>query len=197
MKRLYLVRHGQTEFNVAKIVQGRCNSPLTENGERQASCAARWLLEHGVKPDKVVSSPLGRAMQTAKIIAQTLGFDGDVIPEQGIIERSYGSFEKGPFDALSCDVWDPGEKLVPFGGEGNRELSLRMVDSLTARIEEPDVQTLMAVSHGSASRQFIVSTLPDGAERPQRLPNCAIMVFDYDEDAHRFSFVQMIDPADC
>ena len=42
LKRLYLVRHGQTEFNLAKLVQGRCDSPLTELGRTQALAAGSW-----------------------------------------------------------------------------------------------------------------------------------------------------------
>ena len=57
MKKLYLLRHGQTEFNVKKLVQGRCDSPLTDLGRKQAGMAAAWLKAHGVVPDKVVSSP--------------------------------------------------------------------------------------------------------------------------------------------
>ena len=57
MKRLYLLRHGQTEFNVKKLVQGRCDSPLTDLGRKQAGMAAAWLKAHDVVPDKVVSSP--------------------------------------------------------------------------------------------------------------------------------------------
>ncbi len=57
MKRLYLLRHGQTEFNVKKLVQGRCDSPLTDLGRKQAGMAAAWLTAHGVVPDKEVSSP--------------------------------------------------------------------------------------------------------------------------------------------
>lgn len=63
MKRLYLLRHGQTEFNVKKLVQGRCDSPLTDLGRQQARAAAAWLKAHSVVPDKVVSSPLGRALR--------------------------------------------------------------------------------------------------------------------------------------
>ena len=43
MKKLYLLRHGQTEFNVKKLVQGRCDSPLTDLGHKQAGMAAAWL----------------------------------------------------------------------------------------------------------------------------------------------------------
>ncbi|MDY2777604.1 MAG: phosphoglycerate mutase family protein, partial [Collinsella sp.] len=76
MKRLYLLRHGQTEFNVKKLVQGRCDSPLTDLGRQQAQAAAEWIKAHGVVPDKVVSSPLGRAMDTASLVAcEILGPD--------------------------------------------------------------------------------------------------------------------------
>ena len=183
MKRLYLLRHGQTEFNVKKLVQGRCDSPLTDLGRQQARAAAAWLKAHGVVPDKVVSSPLGRAMDTASLVAaELLGPDAAVEPCEGIIERCYGTFEEGPHDALPTDVWDPGEDLVPFGGEGSQALQARMVSTLTNLMGIDGVKTLLAVSHGSASRQFIKATAPEGFELPAKLPNCAIMIFDFQEE---------------
>mgnify|MGYP004537453099 FL=1 len=204
MKRLYLLRHGQTEFNVKKLVQGRCDSPLTDVGRQQAAMAAAWLKAHGVVPDKVISSPLARAMDTASLVAtELLGQDAAVEPCEGIIERSYGTFEEGPHDALPTDVWDPGEDLVPFGGEGSQALQTRMVDTLTTLISEPGIKTLLAVSHGSASRQFIKATAPADFKLPTKLPNCAIMIFDFDEEKPhaegeslqcKFTLQQIVDP---
>lgn len=204
MKKLYLLRHGQTEFNVKKLVQGRCDSPLTNLGRQQARAAAAWLKANGVVPDKVVSSPLGRAMDTAQLVAtELLGPDAAVEPCEGIIERSYGSFEEGPHDALPTDVWDPGEDLVPFGGEGSRALQARMVGTLTNLMSAKDTETLLAVSHGSASRQFIKAAAPEGFELPAKLPNCAIMIFDFDEEdlqgesdrpQCKFTLQQIVDP---
>lgn len=204
MKRLYLLRHGQTEFNVKKLVQGRCDSPLTDLGRKQAGMAAAWLKAHDVVPDKVVSSPLGRAMDTAQLVAtELLGPDAAVEPCEGIIERSYGTFEEGPHDALPTDVWDPGEDLVPFGGEGSRALQERMVGALTNLMGSEGIETLLAVSHGSASRQFIRAAAPEGFELPTKLPNCAIMIFDFDEEdlqgesdrpQCKFTLQQIVDP---
>lgn len=204
MKRLYLLRHGQTEFNVKKLVQGRCDSPLTDLGRQQARAAAAWLKAHGVVPNKVVSSPLGRAMDTASLVAtELLGADADVEPCEGIIERCYGTFEEGPHDALPTDVWDPGEDLVPFGGEGSKTLQERMVAALTNFISAEGIETLLAVSHGSASRQFIKAAAPEGFELPAKLPNCAIMIFDFDEEdlqgegdrpQCKFTLQQIVDP---
>ena len=202
MKRLYLLRHGQTEFNVKKLVQGRCDSPLTDVGRQQAAMAAAWLKAHGVVPDKVISSPLGRAMDTTSLVAtELLGQDAAVEPCEGIIERSYGTFEEGPHDALPTDVWDPGEDLVPYGGEGSQALQARMVNTLTTLISEPGIKTLLAVSHGSASRQFIKATAPADFKLPTKLPNCAIMIFDFDDlqeegetPQSKFTLQQIIDP---
>ncbi len=195
MKQLYLMRHGQTEYNVAKLVQGQCDSPLTEVGERQAATAGGWLREHDVHPDELISSPLGRAMATAHIVADSIGFKGEVESELGIIERAYGSFEAGPHSALPTDVWNPGEELVPYGGEGNIALEARMLKALTAHLEKSEVQTLLAVSHGSACRQFIRAAAPDFDKLPRRLPNCAIMLFDFDPARAKFTFNGIIDPA--
>lgn len=204
MKKLYLLRHGQTEFNVKKLVQGRCDSPLTDLGRKQAGMAAAWLKSHDVVPDKVVSSPLGRAMDTAQLVAtELLGPDTAVEPCEGIIERCYGTFEEGPHDALPTDVWDPGEDLVPFGGEGSHALQERMVDTLTNIMGADGVETLLAVSHGSASRQFIKAAAPEGFELPAKLPNCAIMIFNFDEEdlqgksdrpQCKFTLQQIVDP---
>ena len=202
MKKLYLLRHGQTEFNVKKLVQGRCDSPLTDLGRQQARVAAAWLKAHNVVPDKVVSSPLGRAMDTASLVAsELLGPDAAVDPCEGIIERCYGTFEEGPHDALPTDVWDPGEDLVPFGGEGSRALQERMVDTLTNIMGAEGIETLLAVSHGSASSQFIKAAAPEGFEFPAKLPNCAIMIFDFDDTREeddtpqcKFTLQQIVDP---
>lgn len=202
MKRLYLLRHGQTEFNVKKLVQGRCDSPLTDLGRQQAQAAAGWLKSHGVVPDKVVSSPLGRAMDTANLVATGLLGPGTAVePCEGIIERCYGTFEEGPHDALPTDVWGPGEDLVPFGGEGSRALQERMVATLTNLMSAEDTKTLLAVSHGSASRQFIKVTTPEGFELPAKLPNCAIMIFGFEDSQEecdasqgKFTLQQIIDP---
>ncbi len=143
-------------------------------------------------------------MDTASLVAcELLGPDAAVEPCEGIIERCYGTFEEGPHDALPTDVWDPGEDLVPFGGEGSQALQERMVDALTNIMGSEGIETLLAVSHGSASRQFIKAAAPEGFELPTKLPNCAIMIFNFDEEdlqgksdrpQCKFTLQQIVDP---
>ena len=78
-----------------------------------------------------------------------------------------------------------------------------MVATLTNLISAENVGTLLAVSHGSASRQFIKAAAPEGFELPAKLPNCAIMIFDFDEAESqaegeptqcKFTLQQIVDP---
>lgn len=110
-------------------------------------------------------------MDTAQLVAtELLGPDAAAEPCEGIIERCYGTFEEGPHDALPTDVWDPGEDLVPFGGEGSKALQERMVATLTNLMGAKGIETLLAVSHGSASRQFIKAVAPGASSSQQNSP---------------------------
>lgn len=200
LKRLYLVRHGQTEFNLAKLVQGRCDSPLTELGRTQALAAGSWLADHDISPDAVGTSPLGRAFATTGLLMSVLTerglMDQAVVPQVvlGLMERDYGSYERGPQADVPANVWDPGDALVACGGEGNSALRARVLAALRALLAPADVTCALAVSHGSASKQFLAAVLPDERDVPQALPNCAIMACDHDEASGEFFVRDIIDP---
>jgi broad specificity phosphatase PhoE len=89
MKHIYLVRHGQDEDNANGILNGRRDLPLTDKGLKQAHEAAQKIKELGIQFDKIYSSPLQRAYQTARIIAETLGFE-ELEILQDLIEREFG-----------------------------------------------------------------------------------------------------------
>jgi len=74
---IYLIRHGETEFNTQGRYQGELDSPLTEAGVQQVQQNAQMLKSLIGNPNewKIVSSPLGRAMQSTEIICETIGFD--------------------------------------------------------------------------------------------------------------------------
>lgn len=200
MKRLYLVRHGQTEYNLAKLVQGRCDSPLTELGRTQALAAGAWLADHEVRPDAVGTSPLGRAFATTGLLMSALAERGlvgqAVMPQvmQGLIERDYGTYERGPQADVPANVWDPGDALVACGGEGNAALRARVLAALRDLLAPEDVSCALAVSHGSVSKQFLAAVLPDERDVPKALPNCAIMVCDYAPATGEFFVKDIVDP---
>ena len=87
MTSIYLIRHGETDWNLQGRIQGREDIPLNAHGLRQAEDAARLLMGCGCRA--VYSSPLKRALVTAGAIARFLGI-GDVIVLPEFIERDFG-----------------------------------------------------------------------------------------------------------
>ncbi len=197
MSRLYLLRHGQTQYNLQGRVQGHCDSPLTELGASQAHAAGAWLAAQGVSFERIFSSPLGRALATAEVAREELAAAGlpapAVEPVDGLIERSYGPFEGGPASDVPAELWDPGETLVPYGGEGSAALRERIVATLTELMVSSRAQTVLAVSHGSATLQF-KRAWEHAARCPQdvHLGNCCVLVFDFDPAARTFVCEQIV-----
>ena len=197
MPRLYILRHGQTEFNLQRRVQGHCDSPLTELGVEQAHAAGAWLADQGVRFERIFSSPLGRALATAEIVREELAAAGlpapEVEPVDGLIERSYGPFESGPAADVPAELWDPGEALVPYGGEGSAALRERIVGAITGLMHSSRAQTVLAVSHGSATLQF-KRAWEHAARCPQdvHLGNCCVLVYEFDPAARTFVCEQIV-----
>ena len=197
MSRLYLLRHGQTQYNLQGRVQGHCDSPLTELGASQAHAAGAWLAAQGVSFERIFSSPLGRALATAEVAREELAAAGlpapAVEPVDGLIERSYGPFEGGPASDVPAELWDPGVTLVPYGGEGSAALRVRIVATLTELMVSSRAQTVLAVSHGSATLQF-KRAWEHAARCPQdvHLGNCCVLVFDFDPAARTFVCEQIV-----
>jgi broad specificity phosphatase PhoE len=89
---VYLVRHGQTEFNAAGRYQGRLDSPLTALGRTQAARVGALLATLVAPGARLVSSPLGRAMATAAIIAERAGLR-EALTDDRLAEISLGSWD--------------------------------------------------------------------------------------------------------
>lgn len=100
---IYLIRHGQTAGNKAHKLQGRAEIPLNETGREQARTAARWFKERQIRFDLVYSSPLGRAIETAGIIAA----DANIRIDQRLIEMEYGPYE-------GMDLKEPRPEVLRF-----------------------------------------------------------------------------------
>jgi broad specificity phosphatase PhoE len=155
---IYLIRHGQTEFNREDRVQGRVDSPLTALGREQArAMGARLAALVRDEPGewRLETSPLGRARQTAAILAEIAGLPEPRIDER-LIEVGYGVFE-----GLTRDEVDAGwPEYVGmngiFGrapdGESFEALSARVGDWLAEAQARPAHQRSVAVTHAGVSR---------------------------------------------
>ncbi len=159
MALLYIVRHGQTEYNAQHIVQGRCDSPLTDLGVKQVNETAEQLKD--IDFSACYYSPLGRTTTTADILLQHHNIER--IPHEGLMEIYLGTLEgKSFFSKEHADdftaFWKYPDK---FTGEKNQAESY---DALEERIyncyreiiaKHEEDEPLLIVSHGAAIRSFI------------------------------------------
>lgn len=148
---LHLVRHGQSEWNVVRRLQGQvADVPLTALGLEQARAAARTLA--GAEIAAVHSSDLLRARQTADVIASAL--DLPVELDAGLREQSYGTLEGRPTDdvlaAAPYDFTDPDGRAP--GGESIRDVHERVGGRLAAYVRRYAGRACVLVSHGDAIR---------------------------------------------
>jgi len=178
---MYLIRHGQTEWNRAGRMQGVLDSPLTEMGVTQAEAIGQKLKTLVTDPAVLsfIVSPLGRTRQTAAIIAEILGFPEErVVFDDRVREMSWGEFDG--FTRAEIEADHPGllgrreefkwEFQFP-GGESYAAASYRLADWLKAR--EDNLEDLIVVAHGAAGkvlRGLYEKLSPDeilGLEEPQ------------------------------
>ncbi|PRA03143.1 histidine phosphatase family protein [Arthrobacter sp. MYb211] len=142
---LALVRHGQTDWNLAGRLQGRTDIELNETGREQARAAGRALMGDGW--DLVLASPLSRAQETAALIAAELGVDTGA-PVAQAVERGFGPLE----GRVMIEVTER-EAAALAGQAESRELVLqRMLLALTELVQANPGRRMLVVSHGAAMR---------------------------------------------
>lgn len=155
---IILVRHGQTEINAARQLQGRIDRPLSELGTRQAAALAAALADCGAV--RVWSSPLRRAADTAAPIAAALGLTVEIEPR--LVELDYGDWDGRPLAEVSAAEWAQWRAdtdFAPPGGESLRAVRGRvdawLRDMLAAAADGP----VVAVSHMSPIKAAICAAL--------------------------------------
>jgi broad specificity phosphatase PhoE len=145
---LYVVRHGQSTWNAAGLLQGQTPDPeLTPLGHEQAREAAVALA--GTSIDAICSSDLRRAVQTATPIADRHGMEIHLMP--GLRERAYGLLEGHPSaDAIELagdiDWLDP--DVRPGGGESLRDVHTRVGDTVSQCVDAHSDGAVVLISHG-------------------------------------------------
>ncbi len=149
--KIYLTRHGQTDLNKEKIMQGRVDEPLNENGMDQARRAKEQL--EGVSFDAVYASPLLRARQTASILSG-LPME-DIIVDPRIIEVDFGKYERKSYYKLGIPMtlyWMYPEIFpCPKTVEDTKSMVVRSRDFLD-ELKKKDYENVLVVCHGGIIR---------------------------------------------
>lgn len=171
-----LFRHGQTDWNINFLLQGITDIPMNATGIEQVRSASRAINRENW--DVLLTSPLGRARQTAEIIAEQVGFE-EIVPSDLLIERSFGEAE-----GLAYDEW----KLrfssldnIP-GGESRTELAARSQLLLDTILSSHRGQRILAVSHGALIRALLAISSKNELPRDgEKLGNASLNVISHRE----------------
>lgn len=183
---LYLIRHGETDANVAGVWQGSTDSSLNARGQAQAQALAQRIARERLPIRVIYSSPLQRAHQTARAIAQALG-DVPIVLDPGLAEYHLGDWEGLSYQELRDEkhFWqrmaqDP--DFTPPGGESPRQFAERLVASFQGIVQAHPDETVAVVGHGGALATALAMLLDhDGAAwRQYQMANAALskLIFD-------------------
>jgi probable phosphoglycerate mutase len=149
--RFIVVRHGETEWNVAARIQGQQDSKLTAEGVAQAESLAQRLA--GETFDRIVASDLGRAHDTAKAIARACGHE--ITLDDRFRERHFGAGEGLGYDEVDrrfpgafSRVRETDPDFVIPGGESRRQFHARVVAGFEALAQAHAGETVVVVTHG-------------------------------------------------
>ena len=189
-KTLYLMRHGQTLFNLRRKIQGACDSPLTSEGINQAKLAREYFKKNSIEFDHAYSSTQERASDTLEIVT-----DLDYVRLKGLKEWNFGTFE-GESEDLNPKANKKGgtygDFFVQYNGEEDVEVQERMNKTLSEIMNKDDHQTVLAVSHGGACFMFLRKWEDITNRKDIRFSNCCILKFEFEDD--KFKFIEIIDP---
>lgn len=154
LRRIVLLRHGQTEFNLDGRMQGHLDTKLTEHGQAQAATAAPALAELGL--DRIVSSDLSRAHETALAVAASVGLP--VTTDLRLRETNLGDWQGSTTREIEDDspgaigTWRADPRWSPPGGESRVDVvarSMPLVDELDAEFAaDPEGRAVLFVAHG-------------------------------------------------
>lgn len=181
---LLVIRHGETVWNAQQRYQGHGDSPLTEKGRNQAEALARRMRR--IHFDTLISSDLGRAIETARIIAHHTGHDFSI--DSRLRERNFGVLEgltaeeiNGRFPQVYDKLHANDPDYVIPEGESLRQHYGRNIQFIEACTAENAGKTIALVSHGGVLDNFLrhVASLPLDHPRCFAAANTSLNIFSH------------------
>ncbi len=152
--KIYVMRHGETDYNRQHRFQGQIDIPLNDMGRQEAREANKRIKDLGLAFDRIYCSPLSRAIETVEIAA---GVDrSQIIIEPRVEEINFDELDRTPFsyDATDCGcLFSDPEHFVPArNGESFHDVEKRFGDFLLELQQKKPGRRILVGSHGGAMR---------------------------------------------
>ena len=180
MRRLYVARHGETDWNAVRRLQGAADIPLNDTGREQARAIARELAKVGIV--SVTTSDLGRARETGELVAAAFGLPAPATDPE-LRERGFGVFEglnREELEARFPEQWRAWQSnaTTPPGGEPVELVIARMKRALERSFTHAG--PTLVISHGAAMRLVLTEL---GGQPVEPIANGGIYRVDAEGDA--------------
>ncbi|MBQ9482143.1 MAG: histidine phosphatase family protein [Clostridia bacterium] len=185
--KLIFLRHGESEANGKKFFAGHTDVGLSPRGKKQAELAAKYIKEN-FDVDKIYSSDLSRAYETALPLALSLGLE--ICKDARLREIYGGKWEGKTFDELeklypeTYRIWlDDIGHARPDGGESAGELSERIYSAVKDIAEKNEGKTVVIATHATPIRAVFCLAAGEGTDGMKDVPwvaNASVSVFDYE-----------------
>lgn len=178
MKKIYFVRHGQTDYNLKEIIQGAVDIELNETGIKQAYDAKEKL--KNIHFDKIYSSPLKRAKKTADIISEKR--DVKVEVEDRLREICFGINEGNKYGTYDYKgFWNYNNPHLYPEAENVRDFLKRVSDFLDT-LKNIDAENILLVAHGGVSKAVTAyfKGIPEDGQIDElaKIENCQMLQFE-------------------
>ena len=174
---LYVIRHGQTDWNNKKITMGKKDILLNKEGIRQANVIREIVDNYNI--DLIISSPLIRAKQTAEIVNKNKMVD--IIFDDRISERGMGELEGETYTSDNNDIWDINININNFGIECMCDFKERVYEFIDEAIKQYQDKDILLVTHGGVSALincYFNDNLYEGSISNKFLSNCSIASYE-------------------
>ena len=208
-RKFYFMRHGETDWNREKRFQGQADIPLNEAGRQQAREAGARFAAKGLTFDRVYSSPLSRASETAALAAGIS--EADVILDPDLLEMDYGPYDGMTFQEMPPDMLpflkDPENVPAPAGMEPIPSLLARMQAFVGRQLAEAaagndgvddEKEThILVVTHGVAIRALLAILSGESSHLVWGMPIQNCVLYEASLIGGSFTFPQMVEETNC
>ncbi len=191
MLKLYLIRHGETDWNAEGRIQGHSDIELNERGLEQARCLAARMPEEG-SFDAIYASPLRRAYRTAELVGHALKMP--IVADARLLERSLGQLEgltlaeiKEKFPDVHR-AWHEGGVRPHIPGEESRESFVQRTRDFIRDVRaQYATGRVLAITHGGTVNMLLMAGLEIDSERPLpfHIDNASINIVQWGERGAR------------
>lgn len=188
-KKLYLIRHCQTDWNLSHKIQGMQDIPLNETGRQQARLIAEAMKDHPI--NQVFTSKLARAKETASILANSQNVP--LYLAEGLEEISYGEWEGMPMKEIQkqfperfAQWWNDPVNEAPPGGETQMDVLRRTagaIEAIKSHLIAERAESAAILSHGASIVCLLAWLLQEKAPQGKySIENASITTIDWDPD---------------